>query len=96
MNVNADSFFFLSCRELAEMLGHVKPPTVTKEEIDKSGLETIKPAMLSAYEAKGKIASSCTERVCLSHLFLIITLPTRFYIHFHFSLYIRILPRNIN
>ena len=48
------------------MLGHVKPPTVTKEEIEKSGLETIKPAMLAAYESSGKIAASCTERVRLS------------------------------
>ena len=45
------------------MLGHAKPPTVTKEEIDKSGLETIKPAQLAEYEEAGKISSNCTERV---------------------------------
>jgi hypothetical protein len=50
-------------RELAEMLGHAKPPTVTKEEIEKSGLETIKPAQLAEYEEAGKISSNCTERV---------------------------------
>lgn len=52
-----------SDRELAEMLGHAKPPTVTKEEIEKSGLETIKPAQLAEYEEAGKISSNCTERV---------------------------------
>ena len=45
------------------MLGHVKPPTVTKEEIERSGLETIKPAQLAEYEEAGKISSNCTERV---------------------------------
>lgn len=56
---------FWACRELAEMLGHGKPPTVTKEEIAKSGLETIKSTQLAAYEEQGKIASNCTERVSL-------------------------------
>ncbi|KAJ2925561.1 hypothetical protein H1R20_g11535, partial [Candolleomyces eurysporus] len=58
---------FEALLELAEMLGNVKPPTVTKEDIDKSGLETIKPALLSSYEKQGRVASSCTERclICL-------------------------------
>ncbi|KAJ3544321.1 hypothetical protein NMY22_g2822 [Coprinellus aureogranulatus] len=58
---------FEALLELAEMLGHHKPPTVTKEEIEKSGLETIKPSQLAVYEEQGKIASNCTERclICL-------------------------------
>ncbi|KAF8133917.1 hypothetical protein EV363DRAFT_1397324 [Boletus edulis] len=41
---NLDSFEALW--ELAELLGQVKPPTVSKEEIEKSGLEIIKASML--------------------------------------------------
>ncbi|KAH9073536.1 hypothetical protein EDB83DRAFT_2358195 [Lactarius deliciosus] len=33
-----------SFEELAELLGQVKPPTATKEDIDKSGLETLERA----------------------------------------------------
>jgi hypothetical protein len=51
-------------RELAELLGQVKPPTVTKEDIDKSGLEIIKAPQVEQYEKDGKISSNCTERVC--------------------------------
>ncbi|KIM78467.1 hypothetical protein PILCRDRAFT_824363 [Piloderma croceum F 1598] len=53
--------------ELAELLGQVKPQTVSKEEIDNSGLEVIQPAALEQYEKDGKIASNCMERclICL-------------------------------
>jgi hypothetical protein len=53
--------------ELAELLGQVKPPTVSKEDIEKSGLEIIKPDVLRQYESEGKVASNCVERclVCL-------------------------------
>jgi len=64
--VNAlDSFEALW--ELAELLGQVKPQTVSKEEIDNSGLEIIKPAVLEQYEKEGKVASNCMERclICL-------------------------------
>lgn len=54
---------FEALLELAEMLGHAKPPTVTREEIEKSGLETIKPAMLSVYEDQGRVSYNCIERV---------------------------------
>ncbi|TFK69550.1 hypothetical protein BDN72DRAFT_897220 [Pluteus cervinus] len=62
---NLDTFEALL--ELAELLGQVKPPTVTKDEIDKSGLEIIKPVQLQEYEQNGRIASNCTERclICL-------------------------------
>lgn len=47
------------------MLGQVKPPTVSKEDIEKSGLEIIKPAELQRYEKAGKVSSNCIERVNL-------------------------------
>jgi hypothetical protein len=51
-------------RELAELLGQVKPPTVSKEDIERSGLEVIKPDVIEQYEHEGRIASNCVERVC--------------------------------
>lgn len=50
-------------RELADLLGQVKPPTASKEEIANSGLEIIKPAQLAEHEKNGKIASNCVDRV---------------------------------
>jgi len=62
---NLDSFEALW--ELAELLGQVKPPTVSKEEIEKSGLEIINASMLEEYEKQGRVASNCIDRclVCL-------------------------------
>jgi len=62
---NLDSFEALW--ELAELLGQVKPPTVSKEEIEKSGLEIIRASMLEEYEKQGRVASNCIDRclVCL-------------------------------
>jgi len=62
---NLDSFEALW--ELAELLGQVKPPTVSKEEIDKSGLELIKASVLEEYEKQGRVASNCIDRclICL-------------------------------
>lgn len=62
---NFDSFEALL--DLAELLGQVKPPTVSKEEIDKSGLEVIKSTSLAEYERGGKISSNCVDRclICL-------------------------------
>ncbi|KAK0451408.1 uncharacterized protein EV420DRAFT_1560824 [Desarmillaria tabescens] len=62
---NFDSFEALL--DLAELLGQVKPPTVSKEEIDKSGLEVIKSTRLAEYERGGKISSNCIDRclICL-------------------------------
>lgn len=62
---NLDSFEALW--ELAEILGQVKPPTVSKDEIDKSGLEVIKAESLEEYEKDGRVASNCVERclICL-------------------------------
>ncbi|KAF7972017.1 hypothetical protein HWV62_19223 [Athelia sp. TMB] len=53
--------------ELADLLGQVKPQTVTKEAIDKSNLEIISPGTLEQYEREGKVASNCLDRclICL-------------------------------
>ncbi|KAG6849923.1 hypothetical protein H0H93_003634 [Arthromyces matolae] len=53
--------------ELADLLGHSKPPTATKEEIEKSGLELIKSAQLEQYEREERISANCIERclICL-------------------------------
>lgn len=53
----------LSCRELAELLGQVKPPTASKEEIDNSGLEVIKADSLEEYAKDGRVATNCVDRV---------------------------------
>ncbi|KAH7915433.1 hypothetical protein BJ138DRAFT_1109648 [Hygrophoropsis aurantiaca] len=53
--------------DLAELLGQVKPPTASKEEIDRSGLEVIKPSSLQQYEQEKKISSNCVDKclICL-------------------------------
>ncbi|KAJ3529237.1 hypothetical protein NM688_g7882 [Phlebia brevispora] len=53
--------------ELAELLGQVKPPTATKEDIDKSGLQIIKASEVPRYEREGRLTSNCVERclICL-------------------------------
>jgi hypothetical protein len=54
-----------SFEELAELLGQVKPPTASKEDIDNSGLEVIRSGVLTEYEKVGRIAPMCVDRVCL-------------------------------
>ncbi|KAH8978098.1 hypothetical protein EDB92DRAFT_1821859 [Lactarius akahatsu] len=56
-----------SFEELAELLGQVKPPTATKEDIDNSGLEVIRSSVLVEYEKVGRIAPMCVDRclICL-------------------------------
>ena len=58
----------LSHRELAELLGQVKPPVATQEDIEKSGLQIILANELGEYERQGKVASNCVERVRPSHI----------------------------
>lgn len=50
-------------RELADILGQVKPPTASKEDIERSGLEVIQASSLEEYEKTERVASNCTERV---------------------------------
>lgn len=52
-------------RELAEFLGQAKPPVVTEEEIERSGLELFKAGSLKEYEASGRVASNCVDRVSI-------------------------------
>lgn len=58
---------FAALLDLAELLGQVKPPTVSKDELEKSGLEVIKASMVKEYEEQGKITVSCIEKclICL-------------------------------
>ncbi|KAL5501626.1 hypothetical protein ACEPAH_8886 [Sanghuangporus vaninii] len=53
--------------ELADFLGQVKPPVVTEEEIERSGLELFKAAALKDYVSSGRVASNCLDRclICL-------------------------------
>ncbi|KIY74078.1 hypothetical protein CYLTODRAFT_416342 [Cylindrobasidium torrendii FP15055 ss-10] len=62
---NLESFEALL--DLAEILGQVKPPTASKDDIERSALEVIKAAEVAHYEEDGKISSNCTERclICL-------------------------------
>ncbi|TBU27067.1 hypothetical protein BD311DRAFT_666225 [Dichomitus squalens] len=62
---NLDSYEALW--ELAELLGQVKPPVATREDIDNSGLQIIKATELDQFEQQGKVASNCVERclICL-------------------------------
>ncbi|RPD54681.1 hypothetical protein L227DRAFT_511280 [Lentinus tigrinus ALCF2SS1-6] len=62
---NLDSYEALW--ELAELLGQVKPPVATREDIENSGLQIIKSSELEDYEREGKLASNCVERclICL-------------------------------
>ena len=55
-------------RELAELLGQVKPPVASREDIDNSGLQIIKATEMKRYEDEGKVASNCTDRVRVSCL----------------------------
>ncbi|KAI5989012.1 hypothetical protein EDD15DRAFT_2285814 [Pisolithus albus] len=65
MGGNLDSFEALW--ELAEFLGQVKPPTASREDIERSGLEVIQSSSLEEYEKMDRIASNCIERclICL-------------------------------
>ncbi|KAI6030788.1 hypothetical protein F5J12DRAFT_802837 [Pisolithus orientalis] len=65
MGGNLDSFEALW--ELAEFLGQVKPPTASREDIERSGLEVIQSSSLEEYEKTGRIANNCIERclICL-------------------------------
>jgi hypothetical protein len=63
----ADLESFEALSELAELLGQVKPPTASKEDIEKSGLQVIKAVLVGQYEREGKITSNCADRclICL-------------------------------
>ncbi|KAH8114585.1 hypothetical protein DFH11DRAFT_172893 [Phellopilus nigrolimitatus] len=53
--------------ELAELLGQVKPPVVTEEEIERSGLQVFKANSLEEFERNEQVASNCVDRclICL-------------------------------
>jgi hypothetical protein len=49
--------------ELAEMLGQAKPPTASRADIARAGLEVISAAQMRAYGAQGRVAGMCVDRV---------------------------------
>jgi len=53
---------------LADLLGQVKPPVATKQDIEKAGLEVIKASSIAQYSQENKITSNCSDRclICLS------------------------------
>ena len=59
------SFLTIGSRELAALIGQVKPPTATPEDIEKSGLQIIKSTDIPQYATEGKVASNCIDRVSL-------------------------------
>ncbi|KAJ8080963.1 hypothetical protein PM082_017798 [Marasmius tenuissimus] len=58
---------FEALLDIADLLGQVKPPTASKEDIERSGLEVIKATQVPQFEQEKKISSNCTERclICL-------------------------------
>jgi len=56
-------FLTTGYRELAALIGQVKPPTATPEDIEKSGLQIIKSIDIPPYAAEGRVASNCIDRV---------------------------------
>ncbi|EJD50591.1 hypothetical protein AURDEDRAFT_112196 [Auricularia subglabra TFB-10046 SS5] len=65
--VTGDLNSFEALWQLADLLGQVKPPVASKEDIEKSGLEVFKADMLPKYADEGKVALNTVERclVCL-------------------------------
>jgi len=53
---------------LAELLGQVKSPVASKDDIEQSGLQVVKTSQLAEYAEQGKIASNTIDRclICLS------------------------------
>jgi len=63
-----NAFLTTGYRELAALIGQVKPPTATPEDIEKSGLQIIKSTDIPPYSAEGKVASNCIDRVSFNPL----------------------------
>lgn len=65
-------------RELADLLGQVKPSTVSKEDIENSGLEVIKASLLPRYYKENKITANCLDRVSHSPYCRVVMNPDAF------------------
>lgn len=54
-------------RALAEIIGNVKPPTATAEEISKAALEVIRGSQIADRVAAGQVIASSADRcaICL-------------------------------
>lgn len=62
-----DSTSYEELLRLAEVLGNVKPPTVSKEEIKKSDLKVVKSQTIAELYANGSVREITSER-CLGEL----------------------------
>lgn len=62
-----DTMSYDELLRLAEVLGTVKPPTVTSEEIKKSALKIVKAAAIPELQSRGQIRDITAER-CLGEL----------------------------
>jgi len=60
---------FEALLSLNELLNHAPPapPTVSKDQLEKSGLEIIKASQIEEWEKAGKVRNNCVERclICL-------------------------------
>ena len=62
--LSEDALSYEDMLRLAEMMGQHKPPTATKDEIEKSNLQVIKGEVVPGYVEDGKILSITADR-CL-------------------------------
>ena len=60
-----ESMSYEEMMRLADMIGQHKPPTVSKQEIEKAGLKTIKGDQVRTAEVEGNVRSITADR-CLS------------------------------
>ncbi len=70
---------------LAEFLGQVKPPVATREDIEKAGLDVIKPQQLADYLKGDKIATNTADGVRTTSIGVVCTdsrLPCVFSVSF--------------
>jgi len=68
--VTGDVNSFEALWQLADLLGQVKPPVVSKDDIERSGLTIFKATSLDDMLKEGKVAENCVDRVCPSVSFL--------------------------
>lgn len=66
---------------MGELMGEVKPPTATAEEVEKSGLKVVKGNAIMALVEKKEVIDSSADRCLVSRLYrggLMVGMPIRF------------------
>lgn len=74
---------------IGELLGQAKPPTASRDEVDKSGLRVFEAGELGGMVERGEVLEGCAERCLVSGLHLLLMHPLDFP---YMSLYIYSLP----